>query len=189
MPAAGSFDTSRHLMESAARLSVKNRVFERLLCLFGSEAGLDRLHADLLDIAMEAVPCEASSYFARNVRGELVITAARGRVSDQLVGLKLRKGQGLAGACAQDARVISVSDVTRDPRHAAQVAKALGFETRSILAAPVVHDGRVFGVIEIINKTGGDEFPRHEVELVERVGRSAGDLLALRDGRKGDRRR
>ena len=167
-------------MESAARLSVRNRVLERLLCLFGSQAAPERLQSDLLDTAMEAVPCEASSYFARNAKGELAVTAARGRVSERLVGLRLRKGQGLAGACAQDARVIAVSDVARDPRHAAQVAKALGFETRSLLAAPVVHDGRVYGVIEIVNKSGGDEFQRHEVELVERIGRTAGDLFTLR---------
>src|SRR5262245_41093942 len=92
------------------------------------EAALDRLHGDLLDAAMEAVPCEASSYFARGAKGDLTVTAARGRVSEKLVGLRLKKGQGLAGACAHDARVIAVSDVGRDPRHAAQVAKALGFE-------------------------------------------------------------
>lgn len=179
-PAGGSFETSRHLMESAARLSVRNRVLERLLCLFGSESPPGRIQDDLLDAAMEAVPCEASSFFTRSAKGDLMITAARGRVSEKLVGLRLRKGHGLAGACSEDARVIAVSDVTRDPRHAAQVAEALGFETRSLLAAPVVHDGRVFGVIEIVNKTGGDEFQRHEVELVERIGRTAGDLFALR---------
>jgi len=170
-------------MESAARLSIRNRVLDRLLCLFGSLAAPERLQADLLDTAMEAVPCEASSYFARTARGDLTVTAARGRVSEQLVGLKLKKGQGLAGACANDARVIAVSDVARDRRHAAQVAAALGFETRSLLAAPVVHDGQVYGVIEIVNKTGGDEFQRHEVELLERIGRTAGDLMALRKRR------
>lgn len=164
-------------MESAARLSTKNRVLEKLLCMLSNETVV---HGDVLDAAMLAVPCEASSYFERNARGDLVITAARGRVSEQLIGLKLKKGQGLAGACAHDARVLAVSDVARDPRHAAEIAKALGFETRSILAVPVVHDGRVLGVIEIVNKTGDNEFQRHEIELVERVGRTAGDLLALK---------
>lgn len=176
-------------MESAARLSVRNRVLERLLCLFGSEVAADRLQNDLLDVAMQAIPCEASSYFARGAKGDLTVTAARGRVSDKLVGLRLKKGQGMAGACAHDARVIAVSDVARDPRHAAQVAKALGFETRSLLAVPVVHDGEVFGVIEIVNKTDGNEFQRHEIELLERIGRTAGDLMTLRATAKPKRGR
>ena len=48
---------------------------------------------------------------------------------------------------------------------------------RSLLAVPLVHQDKVLGVIELVNKTGSNEFQRHEVELVERVGRTAGDLL------------
>jgi Nif-specific regulatory protein len=102
-----------------------------------------------------------------------------------VIGLKLKKGQGIAGACAQDARTLPVSDVGRDPRHAASITKALGFETRSILAVPIVHDERVLGVIELVNKLGSNEFQRHELELVERVGRTAGDLLARCVEKKG----
>jgi Nif-specific regulatory protein len=166
-------------MDSAARLSVKNQVLERLLCLFsGPLNNPDRLHSDILDIAMTALPCEASSVFRSDKKGALTLVAARGRVADKLIGLKLRKGQGIAGACAKDGRTLPVSDVAQDPRHAAAFSKALGFETRSLLAVPVVHQEKVLGVIELVNKTGSNEFQRHEVELVERVGRTAGDLLA-----------
>jgi len=165
-------------MDSAARLSVKNVVLERLLCLFSGPIEAGRLQDDLLDIAMQAIPCEASSFFAAGARGDLTIVAARGKVSEQLKGLKLKKGVGLAGACLADRRIIAVSDVASDPRHAAAFAKALGFETRSLVAAPVVHDGKALGVVELVNKTGSNEFQRHELELVERIMRTAGDLLA-----------
>lgn len=188
-PAPASFDTSRHLMESAARLSLRNRVLERLLCLFSGPPGSASLPDDILDISMEAVPSEASSFFAANARGELTIVAARGRVSEELKGLKLKKGQGLAGACMADRRLIAVSDVASDPRHAAAFAKALGFETRSLVAAPVVHDGRALGVVELVNKSGSDEFQRHELELVERIARTAGDLLARAPEKKARGRR
>jgi Nif-specific regulatory protein len=164
-------------MDSAARLSVKNEVLERLLCLFSGPPDPDRLHNDILDISMVAVPCEASSVFRRDRKGGLTLVAARGRVADKVIGLKLKKGQGIAGACAQDARTLPVSDVASDPRHAAALTRALGFETKSLLAVPVVHQNRVFGVIELVNKRGSNQFQRHEVELVERIGRTAGDLL------------
>lgn len=173
-----SFDTGRQLMETAARLSVKNRVLERLLCLFSGPVVLQRLTDDLLDISMEAVPSEASSFFLANPKSELTIVAARGSVSSAVKGLKLKKGQGIAGASFKDRRIIAVSDVANDPRHAAAFAKALGFETRSLLAAPVVHDGKAFGVVELINKSGSNDFQRHELELLERITRTAGDLLA-----------
>lgn len=167
-------------METVARVSLKAKILERLLCMVGSGAPAERVWSDVLDCAMEAVPCEASSFFLADARGGLTIVAARGRVSDKILGLKLKPGAGIAGACLLDRRTIAVSDVSRDPRHAAQLAQALGFETRSILAAPVVHDGAARGVLEMINKTGGNEFPRPEVELLERIARTAGDLLALR---------
>jgi len=172
-------------MDSAARLSVKNQVLERLLCLFSGGGDVNRLQSDLLDIAMVALPCEASSIFRTDKKGNLTLVAARGRVADKVVGLKLKKGQGIAGACANDARVLAVSDVGRDPRHAAAITQALGFETRSILAVPVVHQDRVLGVIELVNKLGSNEFQRHELELVERVARTAGDLLMRTMEKKG----
>jgi Nif-specific regulatory protein len=180
MPDAFPSDSGRQLMESAARMSVRARVLERLLCLFTSDAPDERLWTDILDAAMEGVPCEASSLFLSDAKGALTIVAARGRVSEGVIGLKLKKGQGIAGACLLDGRTLAVSDVASDPRHAAALAKSLGFETRSILAVPVTHGDRALGVLEVINKAAGNEFQRHEVDLVERVGRSAGDVLALR---------
>jgi Nif-specific regulatory protein len=186
---AASFDTSRHLMDSAARLSLKNRVLERLLCLFSGPLVAQRLFDDLLDISMEAIPSEASSLFLKGPKGELTIVAARGTVSSALKGLKLRKGQGLGGASLQDRRLIAVSDVANDPRHAASFARALGFETRSLVAAPVLHDGKALGVIELVNKIGSNDFQRHELELVERISRTAGDLLVrLEEPPRGKRR-
>ena len=177
-PLPAGFETSRHLMESAARLSLKNSILERLLCLFSGPLEPGRLYEDVLDIAMQAIPSEASSFFAAGARGDLTIVAARGSVSSKLHGLRLKKGQGLAGACLGDRRLIAVSEVANDPRHAAAFARALGFETRSLVAAPVLHDGRALGVVELVNKVGSNEFQRHELELVERITRTAGDLLA-----------
>lgn len=183
-------------METVARISLKAKILERLLCMVGSGVAVERVRSDVLDAAMEAVPCEASSFFQADAAGGLTIVAARGRVSDQVLGLKLKRGAGVAGACLLDRRTIAVSDVTRDPRFAAQVAKALGFATRSLIAVPVLHGGAAWGVVELVNKSGGDEFPRHEVELLERIARTAGDLLAMRNAaapaetsKKGKKRR
>lgn len=173
-------DVGRQLMETVAKLSLKVRVYERLLGMESSEAPPERVWSDILDCAMEAMPCEASSFFLADAKGALTITAARGRVSEKILGLKLKRGEGIAGACLLDRRSIAVSDVSRDPRHAARLAQSLGFETRSLLAVPVTHDGAALGVLELINKSGANEFARAELELLERVARVAGHLLARR---------
>lgn len=176
-------DTGRNmettmLANSAARLHLKTRVLERLLHLFTSVSSLEQLQEDLLDISMEAVACEAASMLrATNKKGDLIFVAVRGPVGEKLKGVRLKAGQGMAGGCLLDRRTIAVSDVKSDPRHAAEVAKSLGFETRSLVATPILDGGDAMGVIELINRKGGDDFPRHELELLERVGRTAGALL------------
>lgn len=173
------------MAEVTARLSVKARVLERLLGLYANMPAPERLKEDILDIAMEAVPCEASSLFFRATRkGDLCLVAARGRVSDQLKGLRLRPGQGIAGACLADRRTIALTNAARDSRHEGQVDKALGFQTRSLLAVPLLKGAAAAGVLELINRQGNDEFQRHEIELVERVARVASDLLGRAEGKR-----
>ncbi len=174
---ADPFATQRYLAESSARLSLKNRVLERLLGLYSDPPAPARLQEDLLDIAMEAAPCEASSLFLAARKGALVLAAARGRVRDQVKGLRLKPGQGIAGACLRDRRTIAVTNVAKDSRHEAQVDKALGFQTRSLLAVPLFRRQAPVGVLELINRQGTGEFQRHEIELLERIARAAGDLL------------
>jgi len=175
----------RYLAEASARLSLKNRILERLLGLYSNTPAPARVQEDVLDIAMEAVPCEASSLFLRaGKKGDLALVSARGRVRDQVKGLRLKPGQGIAGACLADRRSIAVTNAVQDARHDAQVGKALGFESRSILAVPLLRGQVAVGVLELINRQGSGEFQRHEIELVERIARAGGDLLQRAEGKR-----
>ena len=53
----------------------------------------------------------------------------------------------------------AIHDVRRDPRFYAQVDEAFGFNTRSMVCVPVyLDDGRLLGVIEVLNKVSDKEF-------------------------------
>jgi GAF domain-containing protein len=59
-----------------------------------------------------------------------------------------------------------VRDVRRDPRFYSQVDEAFGFNTRSAMCVPVyLDDGRVLGVIEVLNKTGDRDFTQDDLNL------------------------
>jgi phosphoserine phosphatase len=61
--------------------------------------------------------------------------------------------------------VISSPDVTRDPRFNSGVDKSTGFQTRSLLALPLVgFDKRLVGVIEFLNK-GREGFTEADEEI------------------------
>ncbi len=45
------------------------------------------------------------------------------------------------------------------------MAAAIGFETRNLLATPMLVKDRAIGVVEVINKRGADGFTDADVEL------------------------
>lgn len=163
-----------------SRLKIVNSVLDRLLHCFSDLSKPERVFQDVLEAAEEAVPCEASSLLlVTGEDGEMTFAAATGPVADKIKGMKIGAEQGIAGACARDRTTIAVSDVQKEPRFARDISKALGFETRSLLAAPILYKGDLCGVLEIVNKHHGDDWTRGEVELVERIARAAGVMVQL----------
>src|SRR5258706_10250678 len=169
--------------ETISRFSwvkVQNSVLDRLLHCFSDLSKPSIVFQQLLEASEEAIPCEASSLLlVTGEDGEMTFAAATGPVADKIKGMKLKAGQGIAGACARDRKTLTISDVQREPRFAQEISKALGFQTRSLLPVPILHRGDLAGVLELVNKRQGDDWNRSEVELVERVARVAGTLVNL----------
>jgi K+-sensing histidine kinase KdpD len=86
---------------------------------------------------------------------ELVFEAAVGPRSEEMKGLRLPLGQGIAGWVAREDQRLLVPDVRQDPRFYPAIDEATGFITRSILAVPLRIKGKVLGVIEAVNQTEG----------------------------------
>jgi two-component system NtrC family sensor kinase len=80
---------------------------------------------------------------------------------------RLKAGQGIAGWVAKHGEPLLIPDVTKDSRFYAQVDQSTGFESRSILCAPLKAKGRVIGVLEAINKHGQEEDARFTEEDLE----------------------
>jgi putative methionine-R-sulfoxide reductase with GAF domain len=121
----------------------------------------------ILDLAMQLVPADSGAVFVSDInKSDLFFAAARGPKAKEVLKFRVPMGQGIVGFSAQEGVSVAVSDVHKDPRFYAAISKALGYETRSILCAPAVKQGRSFGAVELINKNGGSTFAAHESELV-----------------------
>jgi len=168
------------LSTAHGRLSVRVRVLERILHMFSRVERLEDNFEALLDAVLDAIPAEAASILLADPdAGELVFVAARGPVAQRILGLRMKLADGLAGECVRQGRALAVSDVQRDARYARAISDSLGFETRSLIAVPLLHAGEIFGAIEIVNRRGGDVFPRSELEFLDRIGRAGGSLVHL----------
>lgn len=86
---------------------------------------------------------------------ELVFRVATGAAADQVVGVRLRPGQGIAGWVAQSGLPIVVPSVEQDSRWYPGVDRETGFRTRTLVAVPIRLGEEVLGVVEAINPVEG----------------------------------
>jgi GAF domain-containing protein len=126
------------------------------------------LMGEILDAALGVLKAsDGSLMLTEEDSGDLVFTVVRGAAAERLVGYRLPRGLGIAGWVAQHRQAQIVRDVRRDPRFYASVDEALGFSTRSMVCVPVyLDDGRVLGVIEVLNKLSDGEFTQEDLNLI-----------------------
>jgi GAF domain-containing protein len=83
---------------------------------------------------------------------ELEFYVASGAGADEVVGMRVPMGQGIAGFVVSSGQPIAIEDVTRDPRFAAAFAEGTGYVPRSILAMPLETEREMLGVIEVLDR-------------------------------------
>jgi diguanylate cyclase len=77
---------------------------------------------------------------------ELVYHVAHGAAAP-FVGLRLRADASLSGLCAQEGRTVHCADASADDRVDLEACRRLG--AVSMVCAPLSHEGRVVGVLEV----------------------------------------
>ncbi|EPY29366.1 cAMP-specific phosphodiesterase [Strigomonas culicis] len=80
------------------------------------------------------------------------------RMADSVSGNEIRfpSGQGIAGTVAASGTGENIPDAYRDPRFNSSVDKQLGYRTQSILCEPIILNGEVLAVVQLVNKINSD---------------------------------
>ena len=99
-------------------------------------------------------------------RQDLVFEVATGEKGKKLEKKRLKKGQGIAGWVAQEGVPLIVPDVRKDQRFFSGFDEKTKFTTRSVMAVPIISKEQVIGVVEVINKKGGESFGRKDLDLL-----------------------
>lgn len=134
----------------------------RVHSLLGAIMDPDALLVRISEESRTVASAEAASVMLYDGEtDELYFQVALGDSGDQDAlkrEVRLKMGQGIAGLAAQTRRAVSVPDVTKDPRFFSDADAASQFQTRSLLAVPMMDRDRLIGVLEVVNKVGGDAF-------------------------------
>jgi GAF domain-containing protein len=141
-------------------------------------------HRELLEqivqTAMHVLDARAGSlYLIDEERNELIFEVAQGERAAPLVNQRIPLGQGLAGFVAATGQSLAVADVQKDPRWAGHVAQAVGYSPKSMLAMPLILRERVTGVLQLLDKSGGQPFSPGDMATLTLFAQQAAVAIAL----------
>lgn len=113
--------------------------------------------------------------------GDLIFEIAVSTVSEQLKGVRLERGKGIAGWVAQRGQPLLIPDVSKDDRFAEYFDQKLLFTTHSIVCVPMKIKDQVIGVIELINSYEELNFNESDFLLISAIADFA--AIALENAR------
>jgi len=153
----------------AAELAVLNKVGQAITSILD----LDEVLTLVMTEVRAMLGVEAASVLLHDAQhDELIFTADAGPATETLVGTRMPATMGIAGWVIQRGQQVLVDDVRNDARFYDGIDAVTGLTTRSLLAVPLVHKGRVIGVIEAINKADG-VFDKYDQNLLNTLAGSA----------------
>jgi GAF domain-containing protein/anti-sigma regulatory factor (Ser/Thr protein kinase) len=133
--------------------------------VYGTE-GLDEVLTRVIAELYSTLNAEAASVaLLDKLSGEIILDAA-GPVAEIVSGLRLPPEYGIIGWVIANGQSSIVNDVSADPRFWSDVDGYSGFETRSVLCAPLLSGHQVIGAVEVLNKRDG-EFTTEDLIFLE----------------------
>ncbi|MGQ9618760.1 MAG: HD domain-containing phosphohydrolase [Candidatus Aminicenantia bacterium] len=141
---------------------------------------------DVLYKAMKHVEkvckAEASSIWEIDYdKKELFFRVIRGEHAGRIKAKRLKIGEGIAGYVAKTKKPLMVSNVRENPYWEKTFDTESSFQSRSILAVPLLISKRVVGVIELLNKIGRNGFTLKDKENI--LALSGAIAIALENAR------
>jgi GAF domain-containing protein len=143
-----------------------------------SEENLLHLLDQILYNAMGVLGAEDGSLMLLDEEtNELVFVLVHGDVRGELQGYRIRSDTGIAGWVATHREPLIVNSPRQDRRFSFEVDETFSFITHSILGVPVITRGKLIGVIELLNKHGGEDFIEADATLLSILGHVAAIAL------------
>lgn len=133
------------------QLNIIREVAEDIL----QEKNLDSLIEKAIERITNILQAErATFYFFKEQTQELWSYVAKGLEVDEI---RIPLGQGIAGRCAQEKKVINIPDTTNCEFFDNTIDKKTGYHTKSVICMPFFDKkNNLLGVIQVINRKEGD---------------------------------
>jgi len=148
----------------AAKASLERKVlhfdtFLEVSSLLAKPVGL----SESLDIAlfssMKAVSAEAASILLLDETKQLFrFFHVEGAAKPLLGETTFKATEGIAGKALQTLEAEIVNDIASDERFYGRIDSETGFQTRNLIAVPLLAGNEPIGVLEVLNRSGDEDF-------------------------------
>jgi putative methionine-R-sulfoxide reductase with GAF domain len=146
------------------------KLYQTVSSALGYIGDLQELLATIITIVTTELSCEAGSVLLYDEdTNELEFFVAEGELGEELRQVRFPADKGIAGQALKELRTISVDDVKRCSYFYRGIDMDFGFETRSVLAAPLVSGQETVGVVEAINKQANGSFEREDEQILAAI--------------------
>jgi len=181
--------SQRELLHFVERLLAENRIYERNEALtrsienknkeiaffeeinkmLTSSQEIDKILIVVMRRIKEMTEAESwSILLIDETSGDLYIHHTEGKSKRKLRQSRLQRGEGIAWWVAEKGVPVVVPDVAGDKRFSPTADKHTGARVRTLMAAPIKNQGKVSGVLEVVNKTSGESFTEEDLDLLMR---------------------
>ena len=155
-----------HAVKPALSAGQLTQLFE-IAKAISRESSLEGLIDRILQDSRPWLRCDTCSLFLPDHEaGDLVLHSAQGGECTH-GQIRVPMGAGVVGAAMDNRETIKVDVVRQDPRFFAAADKKTGFETRALIAVPLLDGDACRGVIEFINPEDRTCFSDADVALSE----------------------
>ena len=160
----------------AAELEILLETVRDLASTLSSHDVIERL----IERTLLHLNCEIVSVLLIEPGGHMRITNARGLPPEVVADTRIAPGEGIAGYVVKTRKALLIANVEEDERFRRRNHER--YNTRSCVVAPLIHENRVRGVINVSNRQDAGDFDEFDVRLLEALAAHA--AIALVNARR-----
>jgi len=141
--------------------------FKEITSWVSSVQDLDNLLELILESAAQMINAKASSLLIIDSdTNTLYFKAATGEKKSEIKKYRVKLGQGIAGSVATSGEPLLIADVRKDKRWYSEISEYIAFETRSIACVPLKMEGKIIGVVQVVDKVDASPMSVDDLNLL-----------------------
>ncbi len=120
----------------------------------------------ILEKLIQLLKAEQGSLMLLNQEtDELLVEAKINMDKLEREGIRVRRGEGIAGKVLENGEPLLVEDLEKDPR--IKQKNKSRYKTKSFVSIPIRIDGRMSGIFNMSDKISGEAFDKNDLKLIQ----------------------